>query len=82
MDFDRWFANQKAHQDEPEPNWHPDEWLGDQHPDKQARLLEMRGGCRCCISPPCSACVDPVTDDEAEKLGLVSFATHPTKDTP
>lgn len=33
------------------------------------RLIEMRGGCRCCISPPCHACVDPLTEREAECLG-------------
>lgn len=51
-------------------NWNPAEWLGDQHPHLQKELLEMRGGCRCCISPPCSACADPVTDEEAGRLGL------------
>lgn len=29
------------------------------------RLVEMRGGCRCFISPPCKACSDPITEDEA-----------------
>src|SRR5215208_4343888 len=36
----------------------------------RVELLGMRGGCRCCISPPCNACVDPVTMDEAERLGF------------
>lgn len=35
------------------------------------RLVEMRGGCRCCISPPCSACCEPLTLGEAERLGLL-----------
>lgn len=53
------------------PNWNPAEWLGDQHPELQRKLLEMRGGCRCCVSAPCPACVDPIDADEAEALGLV-----------
>ena len=35
------------------------------------RLVEMRGGCRCCISPPCSACCEPLTMAEADRLGLL-----------
>lgn len=33
------------------------------------KLIEMRGGCRCCLSPPCSACSEPITHEEAESLG-------------
>lgn len=32
-------------------------------------LIEMRGGCRCHINPPCSACSDPVEEDELNELG-------------
>lgn len=35
------------------------------------RLIDLRGGCRCCISPPCFACCEPVTQQEAELLGLL-----------
>ena len=34
------------------------------------RLLEMRGGCCCCVSPPCNACVEPITFYEADRLGF------------
>jgi hypothetical protein len=34
-----------------------------------ARLREHRGGCTCFISPPCGACCNPLTQDEAEALG-------------
>lgn len=54
-------------------NWNPAEWLGDQHPHLQKELLEMRGGCRCYISAPCAACVNPIEDGEAKALGLVPF---------
>lgn len=32
------------------------------------RLIDMRGGCRCFICPPCNACVEPVTADEFLQL--------------
>ena len=35
------------------------------------KLLEMRDGCRCQHpngSPPCSACTNPITEDEVEEL--------------
>lgn len=34
------------------------------------KLLYIRGGCACHISPPCSACYNPITSDEAEYLKL------------
>jgi len=36
------------------------------------RELRARRGheCRCHINPPCSACVDPITEEEAEELGI------------
>ena len=51
--------------------------LMDDHPDEWKRLLHMRGGCRCCVSPPCSACVDPIDEDEAIKLGLLATSPEP-----
>ncbi len=33
------------------------------------RILEKRGGCRCCISPPCAACTEPITEDELNSVG-------------
>ena len=32
-------------------------------------LVNHRGGCRCCISPPCPAHCDPLTIPEAKHLG-------------
>ena len=66
-----------SEQDVPVPNWHPDEWLGDQHDDKQELLLEMRGGCRCFLCAPCGACVEPISDEEAALLELVPFPEKP-----
>lgn len=43
----------------------------------RTRLVEMRGGCRCCICPPCHACVEPLDIGEAERLGLLP---EPTKE--
>jgi len=37
--------------------------------DKYLRLVEMRGGCRCFICPPCSACSTPMNEREAVELG-------------
>jgi hypothetical protein len=31
----------------------------------------MRGGCSCHISPPCHACCEPLTEEEADSLGLL-----------
>lgn len=50
----------------------------------QARaLLEYRGGCECPLGwPPCKACCDPITYDEAAELDLfkprklVDFMKH------
>lgn len=35
------------------------------------RLIELRGGCSCHISPPCYACSEPIDLEEAEILGHV-----------
>lgn len=32
-------------------------------------LVEGRGGCSCCISPPCHACTEPVTEEELNRVG-------------
>jgi hypothetical protein len=37
--------------------------------DLRREMVDMRGGCRCHISPPCSACCSPLTQHEAECLG-------------
>ena len=57
-------------------NWNPDEPLIDQHPELYKRLISNRGGCRCFISPPCSACTSEIDEDEAEELGLVPYPTE------
>lgn len=33
------------------------------------RIVSKRGGCRCCISPPCPACTEPITEDELNSVG-------------
>lgn len=41
-------------------------------------LVKFRGGCRCCISPPCNACVDPPTEQELNRVGYtLAKATQP-----
>lgn len=32
-------------------------------------IVHRRGGCRCFISPPCNACVEPATEDELNYVG-------------
>jgi len=44
---------------------------GDMSDDDNRRLIDMRGGCRCHLCPPCGACSNPVTLAEAEDLGLI-----------
>jgi len=33
-------------------------------------FLDNRGGCRCCISPPCYACSEPIEIEELNNLGF------------
>lgn len=33
------------------------------------RLVSERGGCRCHLSAPCSACAEPFTEDELNSVG-------------
>ena len=40
--------------------------------EDRARLINLRGGCTCFLSPPCSACCEPLTEDEAGRLGLAA----------
>jgi hypothetical protein len=35
-----------------------------------AELISLRGGCSCHLSPPCAACANPLTADEAIFLGI------------
>lgn len=37
--------------------------------DMLLELIDHRGGCACFVSPPCSACSEPLTVDEAIELG-------------
>lgn len=41
--------------------------------DQYETFMENRGGCCCFLSPPCSACVDPVTADELRAVGFDDF---------
>ncbi len=43
------------------------------------RLLEKRGGCYCCVSPPCSACSDPIEEAELNAVGY-TYLPPPPKD--
>lgn len=47
-----------------------DAWWQANWEKHQSRLVEMRGGCTCCISPPCCRCTDEITWDEALYLGF------------
>lgn len=33
------------------------------------RVLDKRGGCSCCVSPPCNNCTDPITEEELNRVG-------------
>lgn len=33
------------------------------------QIMEDRGGCTCHISPPCNACVEPITEEELNEVG-------------
>jgi len=54
-----------------------DECLMDVDESAWRRVVELRGGCRCCISPPCNACVEPISEDELNKVGY-TYATTTT----
>ena len=47
----------------------PDDCLMDIDEAAWRRIVSKRGGCRCCISPPCHACVEPITEDELNSVG-------------
>lgn len=40
--------------------------------EQREELVDHRGGCSCCISPPCWACSEPITLVEAVDLGWLS----------
>lgn len=46
------------------------------------QLISYRGGCSCHLSPPCSVCCEPVTEDELEWLGLLPDDACPVPDGP
>lgn len=39
--------------------------------EQEKELVAYRGGCSCHISPPCHAHSEPLTEEEAEYLGLL-----------
>ena len=57
-----------------------DTWLGDIDESAWVRLLAHRGGCRCCISPPCNACSEPVQEAELNELGYTYKSPKPLKE--
>ena len=44
-------------------------------------LVENRGGCRCHISPPCSACSNPISEEEMNEVGY-TYSTPPAAQRP
>lgn len=48
-----------------------DELHGAMSDEQMTALARLRGGCSCHISPPCNACVEPLTEKEAISLGLL-----------
>ena len=43
--------------------------LFDVDEDAWRQVLEARGGCKCCIIPPCGACSEPITEEELNEVG-------------
>jgi hypothetical protein len=43
--------------------------LGDIDAEAWRRILELRGGCACHVSPPCQNCFTPLTEDELNGEG-------------
>lgn len=43
--------------------------------DQIVKLIELRGGCLCSVSPPCSACTDLPTD--AELVAIEAYCELP-----
>lgn len=56
-----------------------DTFLGDVDESAWKKLFERRGGCSCHISPPCSACSDPVEEEELNNVGY-TYAAHGIKE--
>jgi len=52
-----------------------DECLIDVDDSAWRRVLESRGGCRCHLSAPCNACVEPVSEGELNEVGF-TYATQ------
>ena len=58
----------------PTPDWltplSEGDWLGAVDMAAWRRIVDHRGGCRCHLSPPCSACSDPITEAELNDEGF------------
>ena len=58
-----------------------DECLMDVDEPAWLHVVELRGGCSCYISPPCNACVEPISEDELNNVGYTyaraQSTTHP-----
>ncbi len=54
------------------------EWLGDADEPAWKQLVENRGGCSCHISPPCSACSEPISEEELNEVGY-TYSAHGIK---
>lgn len=55
-----------------------DDCLMDVDESAWLRIVSKRGGCRCCISPPCAACTEPVTEEELQSVGYTYEDAAPT----
>ena len=49
------------------------DWLGDHDETAWRQLLKSRGGCSCHLSPPCSNCTEPPTEEELNDVGFTYF---------
>lgn len=46
-----------------------DDCLLDVDGDAWDEIVQMRGGCNCCVSPPCAACSSPIEEWELNAVG-------------
>lgn len=51
-----------------------DDCLLDVDEEAWRSIVERRGGCRCCISPPCNACTEPPSEEELNRVGYTLAA--------
>ena len=57
-----------THSEEAFEKLEPRTWLGDVNRAAWDRLVEIRGGCSCRLSPPCHNCTEPPTEEELNRF--------------